>query len=136
MPGDMCVVAFAPLPHVCSDQWDITSVGANQPSLEFVEAVAQLLQKRKVRVARHLHVRVDAHPMQLRARHAKEWDERHAEHGVSQTSVVQSVEQDRMRSIALAAVGRDVLCLLMQATPSISVCGRSFAVSDYNMWGC
>ena len=64
-------------------------------------------QKRKVRVTRHLQVRVEAHQMQLRARHTKEWDERHAEHGMSQTSVAQSVEQDGLRSIALAASGKD-----------------------------
>ena len=55
--------------------------------------------------------------MHFRARHAKEWDERHAEHGVSQTSVAQSVEQDSMRSIALAIAGTDVLCMFMQAAP-------------------
>ena len=54
MPLDMSVAALVPLPHVCSNQQDITSVGANQPSSDFVEAVAQLLQKRQVRVARHL----------------------------------------------------------------------------------
>ena len=87
MPDEMCEAALAPL----------------QTSSKFVEAVAQLLQKRKVRVARHRQVRVEAHQMQLRARHAKEWDEWHAEHGMSQTSVAQSVEQDRWRSVALAA---------------------------------
>ena len=86
MPVDMCVAAVAPLQHVCSDQHDILSVGANLPSSHFVEAVAKLLQKRRARVARHLQMRVEAHQMQLRARHAKEWDERHAEHGMSQTS--------------------------------------------------
>ena len=101
MPNEMCVAASAPL----------------QTSSEFVDAVAQLLQKRKVRVARHLRVRVEAHQMQLRARHAKEWDARHAEHGMSQSSVAQSVEQDRLRSVALAASGKDALCVLMQATP-------------------
>ena len=101
MPDEMCVAASAPL----------------QTSSEFVEAVAQLLQKRKVRVARHLRVRVEAHQMQLRVRHAKEWDARHAEHGMSQSSVAQSVEQDRLRSVALAALGKDALCVLMQATP-------------------
>ena len=100
-PDDMCVAALAPL----------------QTSSEFVEAVAQLLQKRKVRVARHLHVRGEAHRMQLRAQPAKEWDERHAEHGMSQTSMAQSMEHDRLRSIALAASGKDALCVLMQATP-------------------
>ena len=79
--------------------------------------MAQLLQKRKVRVAGHLRVRVEAHQMQLRARHAKEWDARHVEHGMSQSSVAQSVEQDRLRSVALAASGKDALCVLMQATP-------------------
>ena len=101
MPDEMCVAASAPL----------------QTSSEFVEAVAQLLQKRKVRVARHLRVRVEAHQMQLRARHAKEWDEGHAEHAMSQTSMAQSVERDRLRSVALAASGKDALCVLMQATP-------------------
>ena len=101
MPNEMCVAASAPL----------------QTSSEFVEAVAQLPQKRKVRVARHLRVCVEAHQMQLRARHAKEWDARHAEHGMSQSSVAQSVEQDRLRSVALAASGKDALCVLMQATP-------------------
>ena len=71
MPVDMCVAAVAPLEHVCSDKQDITSVGANGPSSDFVEAVAQLLQKRNVPVARHLQVRVEAHQMQLGARHAR-----------------------------------------------------------------
>ena len=62
-------------------------------------------------------MRVWAHQIQLRARYAKEWAGRHAEHGMSQTSVAQSVEQDKMRSIALAAAWRDVLCMLMQAPP-------------------
>ena len=117
MPVDMCVAALAPLPHVCSDQQDIASVGANQPSSYFVEAVAQLLQKSKGRVARHLEVRVEAHQRQLSAWHAKELDERLAEHGASQTSVAQLVEHDSMLSIALAAAGRDVLCMLMQSAP-------------------
>ena len=101
MPDEMCVAASAPL----------------QTSSELVEAVAQLLQKRKVRLARHLRVRVEAQEMQLRARHAKEWDARHAEHGMSQSSVAQSVEQDKLRSVALAASRKDALCVLMQATP-------------------
>ena len=118
-----CLVTCVWLPwrrysmHVVSDQQDMMSVCANQQSSKFVEAVAQLLQKRKVRVARHLQVHVEAHQMQLRARHAKESDERHGEHGMSQTSVAQSVEQDRLRTIALAASGKDALCVLMQATP-------------------
>ena len=98
---EMCVAALAPL----------------QTSSEFVEAVAQLLQKRKVRVARHLQVRVEAHQMQLRARHAKDRDERHAQHGISQTSVAQSVEEDMLRSVTFPAYGKDALCVLMQATP-------------------
>ena len=73
MPNEMSVAALVLL----------------QTSSEFVEAAAQLLQKRKVRVARHLRVRVEAHQMQLRPRHAKEWDARHAEHGMSQSSVAQ-----------------------------------------------
>ena len=36
---------------------------------------------------------------------------------MSQSSVAQSVEQDRLRSVALAASGKDTLCVLMQATP-------------------
>ena len=32
MRGDMCVAAVAPLQHFCSDQHDVMSVGANQPS--------------------------------------------------------------------------------------------------------
>ena len=104
MPDEMWVAALAPL-HTSS---------------ELVEAVAQLLQKQKVRVARHLQVRVEAHQMQLRAQHAKEWDERHAEHGMSQTPVAQSVEEDRLRSVALPASGKDALCVLMQ-TMSFSI---------------
>ena len=79
MHGDMCVAAVALLQHICSDHQDMISVGANHPSSDFVKAVAQLLQKPKVRVARHLQVRVEAHHMQFRAWHAKAWDERHAE---------------------------------------------------------
>ena len=101
MPDEMCVAASAPV----------------QTPPEFVEAVAQLLQKRKVRVARHLRVRVEAHQTKLRGRHAKEWDVRHAEHGMSQSSMAQSVEQDRLRPVAWAASGKDALCVLMQATP-------------------
>ena len=108
MPNEMCVAASAPL----------------QTFSDLVEAVAQLLQKRKVRVARHLRVRVEAHQMQLRARHAKEWDARHAEHGMSQSSVAKSVEQDRLRSVALAASGKDALCVLMKATPMQLDSGR------------
>ena len=104
---DMCVAALAQLPHVCSDQHDITSVGANQPSSEFVEAAAQLLKKRKMRVARQLQARVEAHHMQLRARHAKEWDERHVEHGMSQTSMAHSVaaRQDAVYCIGCSREG-------------------------------
>ena len=88
-----------------------------QPSSEWVEVVAQLLYKRKVQVARHLQVRVEEHQMQLRAQQAKKWDEQHAEHGMSQTLVTRSVEQDRVRSIPLAAAGKDAACMLMQAAP-------------------
>ena len=55
--------------------------------------------------------------MQFRDRHANHWDEQHAEHGMSRTLVAWSVEQDRMRSIALAVVGKDALCVLMEASP-------------------
>ena len=113
----VCVCAVEPLQHVFDDQQDLMSVDAKQSSSEFVKAVAQLLQKRKVRVARHLQLRVEAHRMQVRAHHAKEWDERHAEHGMSGTSVAQLVDQDRLWTIALDASGKDALCVLMQATP-------------------
>ena len=36
---------------------------------------------------------------------------------MSQSSVAQSVEQDRLRSVTLAASGKDASCVLMQATP-------------------
>ena len=55
--------------------------------------------------------------MQLRTRHAKEWDERHAEHGMSERTVARSVEQDTVLPIALGVAGRDVLCVLVQAAP-------------------
>ena len=107
MPVDMCVAALAPLPHVCSDQRDITSVAPNQPSSDFVEAVAHLLQENKVRVARHLPVRVEAQRMQLRARHAKEWDERHAEHGsvTSGSGTVVGARQDTFHCIGCSREG-------------------------------
>ena len=54
--------------------------------------------------------------MQLRER--KDWDQRHAEHGMPQSSVAQSVEHDMMRSIVFAAARRDVFCMPMQAAPS------------------
>ena len=38
-----------------------THVGDTEPSTEFVEAVAKLLQKQRVRVKQHLRVRVQAH---------------------------------------------------------------------------
>ena len=60
--------------------------------------------------------------MQLRAQHAKEWDDLHAEHGTSQTLVARSVEEHRVRSIALAAAGKDAFCVLMQVAPYKCLC--------------
>ena len=48
--------------------------------------------------------------MQLKAQQAKDWDERHAEHGMSQTSMAYSVEQERVRSTALAPTIAPPLC--------------------------
>ena len=59
-----------------------THVGDVQPTPEFIEAVAKLVQKQRVRVKQHLQVRVQAHQAHLRARHEKEWDERHAGQGI------------------------------------------------------
>ena len=52
--------------------------------------------------------------MLLRARHVKEWDERHVAHGMLQALVAQSVERDKARSVALAIEGKNALCILMQ----------------------
>ena len=61
MPSDMCVAAMGPPPHVCTNQQDIVLVGVTRPAIEFVEVIAWQLQKRKVQVARHLRVCVEAH---------------------------------------------------------------------------
>ena len=55
-----------------------THVGDAQPTAEFIEAVAKTVQNQRVRVKQHLQVRVQARQVHLRARHEKEWDERHA----------------------------------------------------------
>ena len=44
-----------------------THVGDVQPTTEFIEAVANLVQKQRVRVKQHLQVRVQAHQAHLRA---------------------------------------------------------------------
>ena len=115
MPRCMCVAALAPVSHVCMSEQDITLLGLTQPFSKFVETIARLLQKHKMRVARHLQVRVEEHQMPPRAHQASEIDERHAEHGMSQTSVAWSLEQNRVRSIALAAARKDALYMLMYA---------------------
>ena len=53
--------------------------------------------------------------MNLKACQVKQWDKQHAKHGMSQASVARSVVQGKERSMAVAAVGRDALCILMQA---------------------
>ena len=72
-----------------------THVGDVQPTTEFIEAVAKLVQKQRVRVKQHSQVRVQAHQVHLRARHEKEWDERHVGQGMSHRSVAESIEHDR-----------------------------------------
>ena len=94
-----------------------THVGDVQPTTEFIEAVAKLVQKQRERVKQHLQVRVQAHQVHLRARHEKEWDERHAGQGMSHRSVAESIEQDRARSAALAAMGRNAFSVMMGAAP-------------------
>ena len=94
-----------------------THVGDAQPSGEFVEVVAKLLQRQRVRVKQHLQVRVQAHRVLLRARHEKEWDERHAGQGMSHRSVAESIEQDRARYAALAATGSNAFCVMIGAAP-------------------
>ena len=97
MLGDTCVPAMALPPGDRTDPHDSMSFAVGEPSSDFVEAVAKLLQKRKVRVARHLHVCVEADQMHLMARCAMDWDESYAADGMSQASVVQLVEQVRVR---------------------------------------
>ena len=69
-----------------------THVGDAQPSTEFIEAAAKLVQKQRVRVKQHLQARVQAHQVHLRARHEREWDERHAGQGMSHRSVAESID--------------------------------------------
>ena len=98
-------------------------VGDVQPTTEFVEAVAKLVKKQRVRVKQHLQVRVQAHQVHLRARHEKEWDERHAGQGMSHRSVAESIERDRARSAALAATGSNAFSVMMGATPKQQTAG-------------
>ena len=100
-----------------------THVGYVQPTPEFIEAVAKLVQKQRVRVKQHLQVRVQAHQAHLRARHEKEWDERHAGQGMSHRSVSESIEQDRARSAALAATGSNAFSVMMGAAPRQQTAG-------------
>ena len=100
-----------------------THVREAQPSPEFVEAMARLLQRQRVRVKRHLQVRVQAHEVHLGARHEKEWDERHAGHGISHRSVAEAIAQDGARSAALAAAGSNAFCVMMGAAPKQPIAG-------------
>ena len=88
-----------------------------QPSPEFVQAVAVLLQKQRVRVRHHLQVRVRAHQVHLRAQREMNWDERHAPQGMSHASVAQAIQQDKARSAALAATGCNAFSVMMGAAP-------------------
>ena len=101
-----------------------TNVGDAQPPTEFIEAVAKLVQKQRVRVKQHLQVRVQAHQVHLRARHEKEWDERHAGQGMSHRSVAGSIEEDRARSAALAAARSNAFRVMMGAAPKQRTAGR------------
>ena len=100
-----------------------THVGDAQPSTEFIEDVAKLLQKQRVQVKQHLQVRVQAHQVHLRARHEKEWDERDAGQGMSHRSVAESIEEDRARSATLAAAGSNAFCAMMGAAPKQQTAG-------------
>ena len=100
-----------------------THVGEAQPFPEFVEAMARLLQRQRVRVKRHLRVRVPAHQVHLRARHEGEWDERHARQGISHRSVAVAIEQDRARSAALAAAGSNAFGVMIGIAPKQPMAG-------------
>ena len=71
----------------------------------------------------HLQVRVQANQAHLRARHEKEWDERHAGQGMSHRSVSESIEQGRARSAALAATGSNAFSVMMGAAPRQQTAG-------------
>ena len=66
---------------------------------------------------------MQAHQVHLRARHEKEWDERHAGKGMSHRSVAESIEQDRARSAALAATGSNAFSVMMGAAPKQQTAG-------------
>ena len=100
-----------------------THVGEAQPSPEFVEVVARLLQRQRVRVKRHLRVRVQARQVHLRARQEKKWDERHVVQGMSHRYVAEAIEQGRVRSAALAATRSNAFCVMMGAAPKQPIVG-------------
>ena len=120
MPSNTQLAAMA-LPT--GDPGYTTHVGDVQPSTEFIDAVAKLVQKQRVRVKQHLQVRVQAHEVHLRARHEKEWDERHASQGMSHRSVAESIEQDRARSASLAATGSNAFSVMFGASPKQQTAG-------------
>ena len=116
VPSNTQLAAMA-LPTVKGDPAYTTHVGDAQPTIEFIEAVAKHVQKQSVRVQQHLQVRVQAHQVHLRARHEKEWGERHASQGMSHRSVAESIEQDGARFAALAATGSNAFSVMMGAAP-------------------
>ena len=120
MPSNTQLAAMA-LPT--GDPGYTTHVGDVQPSTEFIEVVAKLVQKQRVRLKKHWKVRVQAHQVHLRAHHEKEWDERHAGQGMSHRSVAESIEQDRARFAALAATGSNAFSVMMGAAPKQQMAG-------------
>ena len=100
-----------------------THVGDAQPSTEFIEAVAKLVQKQRVRVKQHLQVCVQAHQVHLRAPHEKEWDERHARQGLSHRFVAESIDHDRARPAALAAAAGKLIIFAATTWPPRRVSG-------------
>ena len=59
----------------------------------------------------------------IRARHEKEWDERHAGQGMLHWSVAESIEQDRARSAALAATGSNAFSVMIWIAPKQQTAG-------------
>ena len=84
--------SWQPIALPTGDPAYTTHVGDAQPSTEFIEVLAKLVQKQRVRVKQHLQVCVQAHQVHLRARHEKEWDERHEGQSMSHRSVAESIE--------------------------------------------
>ena len=114
LPGETQLAAMA---LTTGDPEYTTHVGDAQPSTKFIEALAKLVQKQRVRVKQHFQVRVQARQVHLQARHEKEWDERHAGQGMSHRSVAESIEQDRNRSAALVAARSNAFCVMIGAAP-------------------